>query len=223
MNHGNGSTMVPDEEFWDARYAERDRIWSGNPNATLVREVGDRAPGTALELGCGEGADAIWLATQGWRVTAVDVSGVALGRAAEQAAAAGVADRIDWQRRDLSLSFPEGSYDLVSAQFLHNPGEVLRERILRTAVAAVAPGGVLLIVGHAGPPPWQHGHDHDHGHGHGHPVDEFPTTDEVLAALELPADAWEVQLSEEFTRMQDGPDGQPLERIDTALKVRRRH
>ncbi|GAA2644024.1 class I SAM-dependent methyltransferase [Streptomyces lunalinharesii] len=221
MNHGNGSTTVPDEEFWDARYAEGDRIWSGNPNATLVREVGDRAPGTALELGCGEGADAIWLAAQGWRVTAVDVSGVALGRAAEQAAAAGVADRIDWQRRDLSLSFPEGSYDLVSAQFLHNPGEVFRDRILRRAAAAVAPGGVLLIVGHAGPPPWQHGHDHDQDHGHGHPVDEFPTTDEVLAALALPADAWEVQLSEEYTRVQNGPDGQPLERTDAALKVRR--
>ncbi|MFE3647618.1 class I SAM-dependent methyltransferase [Streptomyces sp. NPDC057579] len=218
MNHGNGSTTVPDEEFWDARYAEQDRIWSGRPNAVLVREVGDRAPGTALELGCGEGADAIWLATAGWRVTAVDVSGVALGRAAEQAAAAGVADRIDWQRRDLAASFPEGSFDLVSAQFLHQPGEMFRERILRTAAAAVAPGGVLLIVGHAGPPPWEHGHDH----GHAHPVEQFPTTQEVLTALALPPQEWEVQVSEEVVRMQNGPDGQPVERIDAALKVRRR-
>ncbi|MFF2806684.1 class I SAM-dependent methyltransferase [Streptomyces sp. NPDC058000] len=220
MNHGNGSATVPDEEFWDARYAERDRIWSGNPNAVLLREVHDRAPGTALELGCGEGADAIWLATAGWRVTAVDVSGVALGRAAEQAAAVGVADRIDWQRRDLAVSFPEGSFDLVSAQFLHHPGEIFREGILRTAVAAVAPGGVLLIVGHAGPPPWEHNHDHTHDPAH--PVEQFPTTQEVLTALALPPEEWEVQLSEEFARVQSGPDGQPVERIDAALKVRRR-
>ncbi|PNE37705.1 class I SAM-dependent methyltransferase [Streptomyces noursei] len=220
MNHGHGSgsgsgtDTVPDEEFWDARYAESNRIWSGNPNVVLVREVRDRAPGTALDLGCGEGADAIWLATQGWRVTAVDVSGVALGRAAEQAAAAGVADRIDWQRRDLTVSFPEGGFDLVSAQFLHNPGEIFRERILRTAASAVAPGGVLLVVGHAGAPPWEH--------AHAHPMERFPTTEEVLAALALPAQEWEVQLSEEFARVQHGPDGQPAQRTDAALKVRRR-
>ncbi|MFE7318343.1 class I SAM-dependent methyltransferase [Streptomyces sp. NPDC057555] len=212
MTHGSGT--VPDEEFWDARYAERDRIWSGDPNAVLVREVGDRTPGTALDLGCGEGADAIWLAGQGWRVTAVDVSGVALGRAAQHAAAAGVADRVDWQRRDLAASFPEGAFDLVSAHFLHNPGEIFREKILRAATAAVAPGGVLLIVGHAGTPPWEHGHEQ--------PVERFPTPAEVLAALALPEEEWEVQLSEESARTQTGPDGQQVERTDATLKVRRR-
>ncbi|MFK0295328.1 class I SAM-dependent methyltransferase [Streptomyces sp. NPDC090442] len=213
MTHDSGTT-VPDEEFWDARYAESDRIWSGNPNVVLVREVADRAPGTALDLGCGEGADAIWLAGQGWRVTAVDVSGVALERAARHAAAAGVADRVDWQRRDLAASFPEGGFDLVSAQFLHHPGEVFRAGILRAAAAAVAPGGTLLIVGHAGPPPWEQDPEHT--------AEEFPTPEEVLTALALSADAWEVQLSEESVRQQTGPDGRPVERTDAALKVRRR-
>ncbi|MCK7621689.1 methyltransferase domain-containing protein [Streptomyces sp. RS10V-4] len=220
MAHGSGGTgtAVPDEEFWDARYAEQDRIWSGNPNAALVREVGGRAPGTALDLGCGEGADAIWLARQGWRVTAVDVSSVALDRAAAQAAAAGVADRIEWQRHDLTASFPEGGFDLVSAQFLHAPGEVFRAGILRAAASAVAPGGVLLIVGHAGAPPWEHGHAHDPAH----PVERFPSTGEVLAALALPEQEWEVQRSEEVAHTRTGGDGQPVERVDAVLKVRRR-
>ncbi|KUL55405.1 SAM-dependent methyltransferase [Streptomyces sp. NRRL F-4489] len=210
---GTGTAVPDDEEFWDARYAERDRIWSGSPNAALVREVGGRSPGTALDVGCGEGADAIWLAGQGWRVTAVDVSGVALDRAAEQAAAAGVADRIDWQRHDLAAAFPEGRFDLVSAQFLHAPGELFRERILRRAVDAVAPGGVLLIVGHAGAVPEEHRRTHG---------ERFPTPGEVLAALALPEGEWEVRRSEEVTRTQTGPDGQPTERTDTVLKVRRR-
>ncbi|MEV2244484.1 class I SAM-dependent methyltransferase [Streptomyces sp. NPDC049970] len=200
-----------DAEMWDDRYRESDRIWSGNPNTVLVREVEGLTPGRALDLGCGEGADAVRLARWGWRVTATDISRVALDRAAVHAADAGVADLIHWQWHDLGASFPEGEYDLVSAQFLHSMGDLPRERILREAAAAVAPGGVLLIVGHAGFPSWEHDHADM----------ELPTTDEVLASLELPEGEWEVLLSEEHERVQNDPDGNPTTRTDNALKVRR--
>ncbi|MFJ8975160.1 SAM-dependent methyltransferase [Streptomyces sp. NPDC102282] len=200
-----------DAEMWDDRYRESDRIWSGNPNAALVREVDGLKLGRALDLGCGEGADAVWLARQGWTVTATDISRVALDRAAGHAADAGLADRIDWQWHDLGASFPEGEFDLVSAQFLHSMGDLPREEILRRAASAVAPGGVLLIVGHAGFPSWEHDH----------PDIELPTTDEVLASLELPEGEWEVLLSAEHERVQNDPDGNPTTRTDNALKVRR--
>lgn len=201
-----------DAELWDERYRESRRIWSGNPNAALVREVEGLSPGRALDLGCGEGADAVWLARHGWRVTATDISRVALDRAAEHAVEAGVADRIDWQFHDLGVSFPEGEYDLVSAQFLHSMGDLPREQILRRAAAAVAPGGVLLIVGHAGFPAWEHDHADM----------ELPTTEEVLASLELPEGEWDVLVSAEHERVQNDPDGNPTTRTDNALKVRRR-
>ncbi|MER6389286.1 SAM-dependent methyltransferase [Streptomyces sp. NPDC059382] len=203
---------VTGEEFWDGRYRESDRIWSGEANAALVREAGDLAPGLALDLGCGEGGDAVWLARRGWRVTATDISGVALERAASHAADAGVGDRVEWQRHDFAHSFPAGAYDLVSACFLHSYGEFPRERILRRAAAAVAPGGVLLIVGHAGWAPWQEP-----------PVEgvRFPTPAEVVADLELPDGAWEVLLAEEYERAQNRPDGRPGTRLDNAVKVRR--
>ncbi|MBT2225372.1 methyltransferase domain-containing protein [Nonomuraea sp. NEAU-A123] len=204
--------MADDTELWDARYREGDQIWSGDPNVILVREAADLEPGRALDLGCGEGADAVWLARRGWRVTAVDISGVALERAARHAVREGVAERIDWQRHDLATSFPDGVFDLVSAQFLHSHGDLPREEVLRTAAAAVAPGGVLLVVGHAGFPPWEHDHHHDL---------RFPTPDEVLEALELEEGQWEVLLSGEHERTQVGPDGQQVVRTDNALKVRR--
>ncbi|SDK29572.1 FAD-dependent oxidoreductase [Nonomuraea jiangxiensis] len=211
-HHAGSGSAASEEEFWDARYSEKERIWSGNPNVMLVREITDLAPGTALDLGCGEGADAIWLARRGWRVTAADISGVALGRAAEQAEAAGVADRIDWQRHDLARSFPAGTFDLVAASFLHSPVDLPREGILRTAAAAVAPGGVLLVIGHAGWPSWEH---------EPLPGVHFPTPQDVLDALELPEGEWEVQLSEEYERTQNAPDGAPGTRNDNVLKLRR--
>lgn len=140
------------EEYWDERYGGTERIWSGRPNVALVREVTGLAPGTALDLGCGEGGDAIWLAGQGWQVVGTDVSRRALERAAGHAEQAGVADRVEWRRHDLAVDFPAGRFDLVSAHFLHSPVEMPREAILRSAAAAVAPGGVLLVVGHAGWP-----------------------------------------------------------------------
>ncbi|WP_329385789.1 class I SAM-dependent methyltransferase [Streptomyces sp. NBC_01351] len=213
--HAPAPTPEPDggAEFWDGRYSESTRIWSGKPNALLVREAEDLTPGRALDLGSGEGADAVWLARRGWRVTGTDISKVALGRAAEHAAEAGVGDRIDWQRHDFSESFPEGEFDLVSACFLHTYGDFPRARILRTAAAAVAPGGILLVVGHAGGPSWA-----PDAH---HPGIEFPTPEEVLAQLEPAEGAWEVLRAEEHVQEMTGPDGLPGTRPDNVLTLRR--
>jgi len=119
--HREGRGNVEAERFWEDHYYRRERVWSGRPNPALVDVVGSLRPGTALDLGCGEGGDAIWLARQGWRVTAVDVSATALDRAAAEAATASVADRIDFRQHD--LAFLPGAFDLVSAQYLHSPIE----------------------------------------------------------------------------------------------------
>ncbi|MFF8954797.1 SAM-dependent methyltransferase [Streptomyces sp. NPDC014894] len=200
------------EAFWDGLYRESDRIWSGEPNAALVRETAGLPPGTVLDLGCGEGGDAVWLARHGWRVTAADVSRVALGRAAGHAERAGVADLIDWRHHDLGTSFPAGVFDLVSAQFLHSLAELPREEVLRSAAAAVAPGGVLLIVGHTGFPSWQPGP---------HPDVEFPTPEQVLASLRLEPGAWDVLVCDTHEHALTGPDGEPAVRTNYTVKARR--
>lgn len=199
------------EAFWDERYNQSGRLWSGEPNAALVRETDGLAPGDALDLGCGEGGDAIWLARQGWRVTATDISRIALGRAAEHAAQAQVSDRVDWQHHDLGMSFPAGTYDLVSAQFLHSLHEMPREEILRNAAAAVVPGGTLLIVGHMGFPA---------GETEPHPDVDFPTPQKVLASLDLPAEQWDVLVCDTHEHQWTTPDGQPSTRTNYTLKMR---
>lgn len=211
-HHSHQQEHAAGAEFWDARYSESDRIWSDKANDVLVSEAADLTPGRALDLGCGEGADAVWLARQGWHVTGTDISGVALERAARHAEEAGVGDRVEWQRHDFAESFPAGEFDLVSACFLHSYGDFPRARILRTAAAAVAPGGVLLVAGHAGGPSW----DPDK-----HAEIDFPTPEQVLAQLELPEGGWEVLLAEEHVQALTGPDGRPGTRPDNALKVRR--
>jgi SAM-dependent methyltransferase len=203
---------MSDKSFWDSRYAESHHVWSGNPNVVLVREVEGLTPGSALDLGCGEGGDAIWLAAQGWAVTAADISAVALEKAAAHAAEAGVT--VDFQQHDLAVSFPSGSYDLVSAQFLYSRENLPREQVLARAARAVAPGGILLIEGHQDFGPFA-AQSQDHGDVH------FAEPDEVVAALELPAGEWEVLLCEKHDRLQNGPDGRPAHRTDSTVKVRR--
>src|SRR6266511_3427096 len=132
---------------WDARYGERDRaMWSGRPNGRLVAEVDDLAPGRALDVGCGEGADAIWLARRGWTVTAIDISDVAVGRAREAAELAGAV--VEWVCGDaLQTPFPAGSFDLVSMQYPALP-KAAGEAAVRTLLDTVHPGGLLLAVYH---------------------------------------------------------------------------
>ncbi|MFF3568461.1 class I SAM-dependent methyltransferase [Nocardia jiangxiensis] len=135
-----------DADFWDARYGSRERLFSGNPNGVLVTEVTDLPPGQALDVGCGEGGDALWLARRGWRVTAVDISRVALERAA--ASAADVAERISWSVADLTRTPPPAqAFDLVTVQYFPLPREH-DHTALRGLLTAVAPGGTLLVVGH---------------------------------------------------------------------------
>lgn len=198
------------EEYWNERYSESSQIWSGKPNVELVREVADLTPGTALDLGCGEGADAIWLAQQGWQVTGVDISPVALERAAQHAADSGVS--VSWEQHELGKTFPDGTFDLVSAQFLHSLATLPREQILRAAAAAVAPGGVLLIEGHLGFPDVEKHADHPDIH--------FPTPAEVIADLELEDSRWEILVSAEHEREQV-IDGKTLTRRDSTVKARR--
>jgi len=132
---------------WDAKYSERDgAIWSGRPNGRLVTEAAGLTPGRALDVGCGEGADAIWLARSGWTVTAIDISYIAVERAREAAERAEVA--VDWVRGDaLQAPFPARSFDLLSMQYPALP-KAAGEPAARTLLDTVRPGGLLLAVYH---------------------------------------------------------------------------
>ncbi|WP_204940402.1 FAD-dependent oxidoreductase [Micromonospora luteifusca] len=202
-----------EEPAWEERYQSRPAVWSGRPNPQLVAEVADLPPGRALDVGSGEGADAVWLAERGWQVTGVDISTVAVGRAAAHADSAGVGDRIEFTHADLREKPPaEEAYDLVSAQFMHLPPVQRRELFARLA-AAVAPGGVLLIVGHHPSDLWTSAHRM-------HMPEMMYTAQDVAAALD-PA-RWEVLVAEARPRSATDPNGQHITLHDAVLLARRR-
>lgn len=216
---GVSDVPTPDEppvdpaEFWEGRYRERPQIWSGNVNAALADVVAALPAGRALDLGCGEGGDAVWLAERGWQVTAVDISATALERGAAEAERRGLRDRVVWARRDLSAEgVPSGPFELVAATFLHSPVALAREEILRHAAEVVTPGGYLVVIGHAEPPPWAPPQFRQR---------RLPSATETLEALQLAPGAWEVLCVEHRTRAVTDPDGQPAELIDAIVVVRR--
>lgn len=218
MGHPADQMITDPAEFWEARYntnrGESGHMWSGRVNAAVEHEVTALSPGTALDLGCGEGADALWLAAHGWTVTAIDISATALAVGAAQATRAGLAERINWVQADLATWNPSSEFDLVTSAFLHSPVELPRQEVLRRAASAVAPGGRLLVVGHGAFPPGS-----SHGESDAPPL---PTSDEVLASLELP-DSWVIETKAPFYRSGTGADGTTITLSDTVLRIRREH
>lgn len=146
-----GKGAAVDAQGWDSRYAGQELVWSAGPNATVAEQTAGLAPGRALDLGAGEGRNAVWLAEQGWAVTAVDFSEVGLAKGRRLAERRSV--RVDWVAADVTTYRPgavDGSgpvFDLVLLAYLQLPIAVLGP-VLATAAAALAPGGTLLVVGH---------------------------------------------------------------------------
>lgn len=130
---------------WDDRYREKPLLWSAEPNRFVAEELAELEPGTALDLACGEGRNAMWLAERGWKVTAVDFSGVALQRGRDMAAERGV--HIDWIEDDILTWEPDSRFDLVVVAYVHLPAAARRE-LLGKVGTWVAPGGRLFMVGH---------------------------------------------------------------------------
>lgn len=147
--HDQAGPSMFEAPSWEERYSGEQAVWSGGPNAQLVAEASALTPGTALDVGCGEGGDVIWLARRGWRVTGADFSANGLARAARHAEEAGVAEQTTWWQVD-ARTFAAGgrSYDLVTTHFLHPPDHGMVD-VTRRLAGAVAPGGHLLVVGHA--------------------------------------------------------------------------
>ncbi len=183
-HHHGGRPDHPDHElarsdpaeFWDQLYAEAGEVmWSGKPNGTVEVELADLAPGRALDVGCGEGADALWLARRGWDVTAVDVSAVAIERAKTAAEAAGLAGAVTWKATNLLIDPPPpASYDLVVMMYpaFHHPVDA---DTIRAVTDAVAVGGTLLVVHHVVDP--------EPAADHGFDPSEYVSVTEIAVAL----------------------------------------
>ena len=161
-------------EDWNARYAQKELLWTAEPNRLLAAEVAGLVPGRALDVACGEGRNAVWLAERGWRVTGIDFSDVALAKAAELAAARGV--EVEWVLADVVEQEPEpGAFDLVAVLYLQLPHDELAHA-LRHAARGTAPGGTLVVLGHD---------TTNLTDGHGGPKDATVlfTPEDVVAAL----------------------------------------
>lgn len=189
-----------DRAYWEDRYAAPGYAWSGNPNPVLVSESASLTPARALDIGSGEGGDAIWLAQLGWRVTGIDIAQSALdkARARSESISEEVAARIEWQQHDLADWEPAPqSFDLVSSQFMHL-ADPLRSVVFRSFARAVAPGGTLLIVGH------DISEAADDGH-RAHMRELMYSVDDVVAAID--GEGLRVDIAESRLRESPGANG----------------
>lgn len=200
-----------DADDWNARYRSTDLVWSADANSFLVDEVAGLAPGTALELGCGEGRNAIWLAANGWAVTAADFASVAVDKARSIAAERGLS--VDWHVADVVKWRPGDTYDLVVVLYVQLP-QPERAAMLATAATALAPGGTLLVVAHA---------RRNLAEGFGGPQDPavLPDPDEVEAEILAAGTDVEIERAGEIVRSIDTPDG-PRTAFDLLVRARRR-
>lgn len=196
-----------DRQDWDERYAGQELLWRAEPNRFLVEEIAHLAPGSALDLACGEGRNAVWLAERGWQTTGVDFSSVALAKARRLANERGV--NVRWVEADLLEWAPSGSFDLVVVLYLHLP-ERTRQAALSSAANAVAPGGTILVVGH----------DRQNlSAGIGGPQDGAVlfSADDVVGIL-AEAGAFEIRRAEQVRRPVETDDG-PVDALDALVRA----
>jgi SAM-dependent methyltransferase len=196
-------------ERWDRRYAGQEMVWSTEPNALFASLVRSLEPGTALDVACGEGRNGIWLAEQGWRVTAVDFSSVGVARGRE------IADRrnvtLDWVVANV-VDLPVASYDLVAILYLHT-GAAERALWLPHLIHMVAPGGTLIYIGH---------HPRNISEGTGGPQDPtlLPDVQQIVALL----DDFRIDRAEVHTRsvhQEKGHGGGDGPAFDTVVQAYR--
>lgn len=202
------------QDFWEQRYSQRQRVWSGAVNPTLAELASGLPVGEMLDLGCGEGGDLVWFASQGWRVSGVDISPTAVGRASQALVEAGLADQITTLTvADLGVWTPVDRYDLVAASFLQSPLPLGRNRIITAAAASIRPGGHLLVLSHAAPPPWA---------GPDHRPHQAVDPDQEWQQWGLGEIGWEALQVGTRKRLAVGPDGEPAELIDGVILAVRR-
>jgi SAM-dependent methyltransferase len=196
-----------EQASWDERYSGPDLVWGAGPNRFVTDEVTALPAGRAVDLGTGEGRNAIWLAGRGWKVTAVDFSAAGLARAARLADERAVS--VDWVQADLVDYQPApGGYDLVLIAYIHLPPAGLA-RLFRAAATAVAPGGTLLVIGH----------DRDNiTRGHGGPQDSDRLYTPAAVTAEL--DGLAVRRAGQVMRPVTTPEGERTA-IDTLVRAER--
>src|SRR3954447_3662170 len=201
-----------DSAGWDERYSGAELVWSAGPNAWVEQHAAPLAPGRALDLGCGEGRHALWLAGRGWAVTAVDFSQVGLDRLTTLADRAGLYPAgIRTVHADLADHVPEsGTYDLVLIAYMHLPAPT-RRVMLHRAADALAPAGHLLLVGHDRA---------SAGKGVGGPPDPALLWTVEEAVADLDGTGLGLILAEQTFRTVATDDGE-REAVDTALIARR--
>ncbi|MEV0942193.1 class I SAM-dependent methyltransferase [Micromonospora wenchangensis] len=201
------------QRHWQPTAGHRPGSMAGNPpNPYLARETAGLAPGTALDAGCGAGAEAIWLATRGWRVTAVDIAAEALTHAAGRASAAGLTGPpLRWVEADLTGWEPGVGFDLVTTHYAHPAMPHLA--FYRRIGGWVAASGTLLIVGHGHTP-------HPGGHGHHHPAEATVSLADITAGLDVAE--WEIHTAEEHHQGIPGPGGRTVALHDVVVRATRR-
>ena len=206
------ATTTPSERFWEPHYQNVEQSWGTRPNAVLAAVINDLStvPARALELGCGHGGDALWLASKDWQVTAVDVSATAVARVTETAQRGGLGERVTAIQQDLANGLLAGPFELVYASYFHTPVVIDRDAIIGRAAGLLAPHGFLVVVDHASSAPWSWGD----------PSQTFPSAHETLTGFGC-GEGLRVVRAETTWREATGPGGQRAKVADNIMVAQR--
>lgn len=210
-----------DQDYWEHQWGEGapasadERALPVSPY--LMQQAQSMTPGRALDAGCGTGVEAVWLASQGWQVTGADISGTALASAQRRAHDAGVAGRVNWAQADLTTWEPDQQFDLVSTNYAH--AAIPQLQLYQRLAQWVAPGGVLIIVGHLHQPD-AHKHEHHGGaDAQQHPQEATVTVEAIISGFD--PNQWRIESAQEHTREVNVPGGRSTTLRDAVVVATR--